>query len=417
MTSTVAQPALDAFDTPPDEVGHRFEAAIRSGRPAWLWPEVSRDHWRNALDQIEGAIAAILSGGSATLAPVGDAHVLSLACYTSGTGPLLGWWLAQGLLDAKPDDAGILALQLQHNRRRSGKMRDATLATVKALAAAGLTPTVLKGMHTAPHYFPAPETRPASDIDLLVAPDERETAERALRQDGLTLVSRSERESCWRPRAEKAVPRSLWLVHGDDPWTVDLHHSLDVSLGDGVGTVGIGQAAGRGGGAWRADNAARVLEQPRLLLHLAVHAGSALHNLTLLRLVELILVIRADRAAGALDWDHFQRLATEVAALGYCFPALAMCERLAPGTVPSHILADCRARSTPAARRIVASLSPAMAQRVDRMSLTEHFMWSAGAMGRIRTLMADLVPNGPPGQLWPLYRRRTWQLIRGTIAR
>jgi hypothetical protein len=166
-----------------------------------------------------------------------------------------------------------------------------------------------------------------------------------------------------------------------------------------------------------AHASARVLDQPLLLLHLAAHAGSGLHNLTLLRLVELQLVIRADLASGRLDWDGVLDLGARTGALGYAWPALKLCEDLAPGVAPSAVLEQCAASAPAAVRRRLADLTPATAQRIDRNSVAEHFMWAEGWRGRLRQVASDLLPAaGTPRQFWSIYEARAWRLVRGRFS-
>ena len=76
--------------------------------------------------------------------------------------------------------------------------------------------------------------------------------------------------------------------------------------------------------------------------------------MSLLRLVELVLVIRKDCAAGLLCWDAFLAMAERTGSLGFAFPALKLCDELAPGTVPassSWPRAACRSRYQPASGR------------------------------------------------------------------
>ena len=159
-----------------------------------------------------------------------------------------------------------------------------------------------------------------------------------------------------------------------------------------------------------------MIEQPLLLLHLAAHAGAGWQNLTLLRQVELILVVREDLAAGRLSWDAFLDLGARTGALGYAYPALTLADRLAPGTVPPSVLGACAAAAPAAVRGALARLTPASAQRIDRSSLSEHFMWASGWRGRLRQLAADLIPAEGWPSILGIYEERAWRLIRGRVS-
>src|SRR5690606_25676834 len=154
------------------------------------------------------------------------------------------------------------------------------------LARAGIPGTVLKSAHTARAYFPEPATRPAADLDLAVPAGEFVAAERALLHAGYTLQKRQPypRQSTWIPPGAPTRLRSLALVHAEDPYTLDLHASLDRDF-FGIRTVRFGPLDA-GTRPWpEMHPAARALTQPLLLAYLAVHASQGLHNLTLLRLV------------------------------------------------------------------------------------------------------------------------------------
>jgi hypothetical protein len=414
----VTRLSLDRFDTPQAEVHERFRAAIRSGRPSWLWPEVPRDGWREALGRIQRALTAMLMRGTAELAGTGDPQALALACYTSGTGPLLGWWHDRAQLRAKPDEAEIIALHLHHNRRRMETLATATKDIGGALSRQGIKLAILKGMHTAADYFPDPATRPAADIDLLISPNDRPAAESILQAEGFACTTRGRFESSWCHRADRRGPRSLWLAHADDDWSVDLHHSLNIPLGRGIGVAKLDAASPMASAhGWRGNPRIGALSQPLLLLHLAVHAGASLQNLTMLRLVELHLVIRRDLAAGALSWDAFLAMAEQTRTLGYCYPALQMCEKLVPESIPEAVLDATRRHAPPSLPSFLAGLEPATVQRVDRSSVAEHFMWTTGWRDRLRQLSGDLLASFSPLGLWSIYERRAWQLMRGTITR
>jgi hypothetical protein len=134
----------------------------------------------------------------------------------------------------------------------------------------------------------------------------------------------------------------LWLAHADDPWSVDLHSALDFAATPGADIVRLDRAKPFDSvEPWAVEPSARVLSQPLLLLHLAAHAGGGLGSLTLLRMVEIILVIRRDLAGDRLDWADFLAVAAQTGGLGAAYPALTMCDMLAPGTIPEDVVDAC----------------------------------------------------------------------------
>jgi hypothetical protein len=401
----------------PEDVRRRVVWARRQGRPAWLWPDVSIGAWRSAMVDVERVIRILLTDApSARLE--GDAPAIELAGYTSGVGPLLGLWLEQGRLQTGPAIAVTLTRHLAHNRLRATKLTQTAVEIVGRLGDQGIRALVLKGAHTGWSYFPEAGVRPASDIDLLVADGDAAMAESVLDDYGLSFMGRSRWESCWAPSAGVSAPRSLTYVHADDPWSVDLHSSLNISAGWGTPLAAFDLSdpmASRS--RWSVDAKAGVLDQPLLLLHLATHAGVGWQNLTLLRQVELVLVIRKDFAAGTLSWHAFLELGSKTGAIGYVYPALRLANKLAPGSVPQAVLEICAASAPRAVQRALARLAPATAQRIDRNSMAEHFMWAEGWRGRLRLAARDLLPAD---RSWPEFRRiyeeRVWRLIRGRVS-
>jgi hypothetical protein len=400
------------------EFSERRRIARQRGTPAWLWPEVSPADWARALADFRQAIAAILTGKKARLSAT-DPLTISLACYTSGVGPLLGLWCETGVLKASAEIKAILALHLKHGREREKRVRAQAQRMVSALTKRGIPVIILKGADTAYRYFPVPEARPAADLDLLVPFDWSHAAEAVLADQALIRVGRSARETTWADSRGSREPRSLWLVHCEDPWSIDLHSSLNFAASRGAAVVKLDAAKPfESPERWALDPSAQLLSQPLLLLHLAVHSSGGLHSLTLLRMVEIILVIRRDAASGQLSWDEFVALAARTNGLGAAFPALRMCELLAPGTVPAAVL-DKSGKALPdRARAVVDKLEPSTAHRVDRASVSEHFMWVTGIGGWFRQLTSDLAPNAASlRRAWSIYEARAYRLLRGRITR
>lgn len=413
--------AADAFDLPPAEVQRRIAWARRQGQPAWLWPEVALAGWRDALIRIEQVLRSVLSDAPSTPTLECDLQALGVACYTSGTGPLLGYWIEQKRIAAPPAVEALLALHLRHNRIRMRKLTEHSRALAGAFADSGIDCILLKGMHTAHAYFPEPGMRPVSDIDMLIDPEFREPAARLLRRIGYVpgRINRRSRQQTWTLGGTPEVPRTLCLVHAADPWSLDLHASIDRRYGGGPAVARLDDVVECSPtGEWPAGSCARVLGQPTLLLHLAAHASCPLNSLSLIRLVELQLVIRRDRAKGLLSWPDFVALAERAGALGLIYPALRLCEELAPDTVPLWVLAECETRVPASVRRVVDPLTPADAQRVVRCSLAERFMWTGSAAGVVRQVLREtFLPAHSLRELLNIQRARVWRLARGTVGR
>ena len=395
------------------EFDRRRKEARRSGNPAWIWPEVSLGSWAEATEQLAKASSTILSGEVARLSDF-EPLTFSLACYTSGMGPLLGWWLEAGALTAPLAISAILKAHLEHARGRAKRASALSKLLVALLAKEGVRQIILKGGHTAFAYFPDPATRPASDLDLLVPANQAPKAETAIMLGGLGCVSRTKRDSTWALLKERREPRSVWLAHAEDPWSVDLHHSLDFSAVAGAQLVHLDQVDPFGTAVdWPCDHRAKALSQPLQLLHLAVHASGGLHNLTLLRIVELILVVKQDQERGRVSWKRFLEVGEQARGLGAAYPALQMSEKMLPGIIPEEVLRHCKEAAPKAVRAFVQKLEPASAQRLQHSSIAEHFMWVSGVSGWARQLVSDLIPAH---SMRSIYQARAYRLLRGTIS-
>jgi len=421
-TPDFEQLALDTFDIAPDEVRARISWAAHRGQPQWLWPDVDVHGWHEAQEQIARVASDVLVHGCSVQPLDGIAAAIGVAGYTSGMGPLLGHWLEVGQVTAGPAVAALLELQLRHNRLRMERMATHAAAIGRVLADAGVAHTVLKGMHTAYRYFQEPGTRPLSDIDLLIAPFAERRASDALyaagfRQQG-ALAWPPER--WWQLAGSPEHPRSLCFVHVDDPWVVDVHTSLNRRFAAGSPIVRMDDAAA---GVVRQDRApsphAQGLPQPALLLHLAVHASCGFASLTLLRMVELMLVIRKDFGTDPACWDSYLAAANATGVPGFTYPALKMCNDLVPGTVPTEVLAELRQDLPGTVARVVDPLSPANAQQLLRSSLREHFMWAPSAAMAVRQFLSEIVPSDRSSltALVEFGRTRLRRLMYATMAR
>jgi hypothetical protein len=388
-----------------------------------LWPEVPVPAFRAAQAEIGRVAAAALSGTpdpEPLRLPSGvDAHALGVAANASGMGPLLGWWCENGRVTAEPPVAELLAQHLDHGRRRARTLRAGLERVIAALAGRGVEALVLKSCHTAYRYFPEPGTRPASDVDLLVGPADAPRAADALRHLGFSVVeaSRVRERSTWRPPGAGPV-RSIELTHADDPWTLDLHVSLDRTLLPGV-AISLGAVAPAAGDVWyQFSRPVRVLPQPLLLAYLAAHASSHFFSMPLVRLVELALVARADFGGRTERWRGFGDLVRRTGTDRFMFPALDLAERLAPGTVDPIVHAGIAAATPARLRRRVRRLDPGTAQRLHPYPRGERFIWSGTPREVLAAALEVAWPEeqGRPMPPWRMLRRQ-WQRARRLLAR
>lgn len=408
------------FAPGPEAIQARFIAARRRGTPQWLWPHISAHDCRAAICMFEQAASRILTS-ERVLEPIdGDPEVVGIAGYLSGMGPLVAYWIEQGALRASPAVTEVLKLHLRHNRARNIRMQKEAREIVRLFAEHRIDAIILKGMHTAWAYFPDPGTRPVSDIDLLVNAAQADTANALLAANGFHQCGpRSYKETTWRANGSPDLPQTLSLVHVDDPWAVDLHHSINARPGEikpyAMLDIALDQFPDMQRAPWLD---AYALAQPMLLLHLATHSSLSFENLTLLRLVELVSVIRKDIADNRLDWREFLDAAERASATGLACPALYYAELLSPGTVPNFVLAKCEEAATPTVMKLLRRYTPATVQRLERYSMEEHFMWTRGRLGPARRVLSRLAPAGrSPSELFYHYGTFARRLLAGGISR
>lgn len=402
-------PALRAPAPPPSHATNGAASHATTGSTSEVTsPTASHAVTRSA------SRAATLSAPDATAV-----RALGVAGYTTGTGPLLGYWIETGEIAADPDVRSLLQCHLEHARRRAGRVEAEVQRAASVLAGVGIRATVIKGAHTAYAYFPDPGTRPGSDVDLVVAPEHLYTAGAALTAAGYQYGYASDgpdRHTWWPPDSSR-VPCTLEMVHASDPCAIDLHGSFERRLGprrsvDVIDRARMLQPWQRYGGT------VDILMQPGLVAQLALHASQAFRSLTLARLVELVFVVRQDVASGALTTGRLHALLEARGALPFVYPAFEMAERLAPGTVDPDFLGVLRAATPRRVRAMLDRVQPHTLQRLDRVSVEEWFMWARGPIDHtlhvLRWLSAPSVRESR-GSLRRLYLRRLHRLVHGRI--
>ena len=393
----------------------------RTGNVDVLWPDVPAAERRAAQAQVRAVAQAVLRSSvtrPSLVAPDEDqARALGVAGYTSGMGPLIGWWIQQGLVAAPPRVKDVFARHLDHGRRRREVLGDALARIVQAMRAEGIEPVVMKGLHTGAVYFPDPGTRPAADIDLLVRPADRGQAVEALRKAGFVEIQRTRyaARSEWRPIDRPHGVHSLELDHVDNPWSVDLHTALERwyfrGLRRGLGDEPFDHATR----VSVSGTTVRVLAQPYVTAFLALHASHDLAQMQLVRLVELVLIIRADLLRRALDWAAFASLIREAGIERFVQPALVLAEALAPGTVERGLLERLARLATPRMHRVLARVLEADMGALRYRSLDDKLMWASGPRELLLSVSELVAPSddGMPVGLVRLYWRRLLTFARG----
>jgi len=415
-------PLDDPPDAPADEMRRREHAWRSTHRADALWPGLDEAVIQAAADTIGAAVAGVLRDERATLefATTGAegerrARALGVAALLTGVGPLLGAWTADGTLASEPPIARVLARHLAHARAREARIRATVMPLLARMERDGLTPGVIKGFHTAQVYFPEPGARPFSDVDVVVPPAAIPRAERLLGEAGFAAeprVGTTTYKREWLPPDDNA--RDVWsyeLWHARSHWKLDLHDGLNFS--EVLQHVRIPQVP-RFDDVLTVDGVTlRVADANELIALLAAHASTELYSHRLLRLVELVLVVRRATALRTLDWRAVESALAVRGWLRFAYPTLALTERLAPGTIDAALLDSSSAATTARARTVTSALSPTAPILGASFSLRERLIWASGVGATMRWLWRMVTPleGASRSRQWRTYRHRAARLL------
>jgi hypothetical protein len=412
---------LGALDIDEAAVPARFDWAIRHGHPHYYWPELPIHVWRACLYEIERCTAQVLAGTEdVELILPADAppRGLGIAAFSAGMGALLSDWIQRGQVRASPTVASILALHLEHGRMRGRRLHAELLEFMALLAPAGIPVTVIKSSHTGTAYFGDAALRPAADIDVVLRRADLRRAADVLETAGYRATGRRHGISCdWLPPGVQPRVKSLELSHVDNGFTFDVHDSLDREFG-GARTVRLGDVD-RLTEPWPelAPNARR-LKPVANVAALALHVSKEWHRLQLIRVVELVLVLRKDFGNNQAIWGDLEALLDRARAMRFTYPAFELVDRLVPGTVPPNFRRAVAQHAHERLVRVVDGLRPGAAQRIERLSLADALIWSDGAWQIIRRLLDLLIPirlSRSGRSITAIHRERLYQLLRGRI--
>lgn len=405
----------------PDEIERRVAAFRRSGNPSEMWPGLDEAARVAAAAELARVAGLVLGGaGAVAVDPAGahDAYALHVASHTSGVGPLFGAWAERGLITLPKAAQEYFELQIAHSRLRAMRMERELIPALDALAARRVRAVVLKGFHTSRDYFAEPAERRMADVDLWVAPPRVADAEAALMEAGFVARAPALRpyRRDWTGPNVDGVIRSLEYSHERNPWAIELHGTLNRVFHPGaVARFDSEQVAVDD---WAvAGHALLAQRQPLLLLTLATHCSQELEGSRLLRLVELVRVIRTDSAAGRLDWNEAIAMMRRTKSSRFVYPAFALVEQLAPGTIDPSALALARNDSTWAARHTVERLAPAGGSP-DRRGIVRQWMWTRGPVSIAQRLLRNLWPAAftRPSDVSAGWRARMRRLKTGRVS-
>ena len=403
------------------DIRARFEWAIRQGHPMYLWPDVPIQQWRECLFEIERVSASVLAGIRSTsirTPPNCNDRAMGIAAFSAGMGPLLGYWIETGSIEANEGLCRLFALHLGHGRAYAERLGTALSTVLGAFERAGIEPTVIKGAYTARTYFPEIAVRPAADVDLVVDQHEQRAAAAALELSEYRTNRRIDApKSEWRPAGTTDNPRSLELIHAESGYSIDLHDSLARSLG-GIHRLTFGRLSEITEPWPDLPGARRLLPIPNTA-YLALHISDEWHRLQLIRVVELVLVLRRDFAARSNAWSDLLTFIQQNGLQRFVYLAFELAERLGPGTVQPEFRQQLKRVASERVDRVIEGLRP-MAPRMERLSLEELLVWSDGSLDVLRRLADLVVPlrlvrSGRP--IWSVYRERFYKLARGPRER
>jgi len=376
-----------------DDLNARSRRWVRTGDPSALWPGIDVGALTGAARAIEAAVACALDGRRSGLdgRTAADARVIGIAALVLGVGPLLGSWIECGLLEAHASVAAVLAEHLRHGRARVARIRDGIRPAMTALAGAGVRPVLIKGFHAAHTYYPEAGVRPFADVDAVVPPEQMAPAERVLSGLGFGEGRADRPFKCeWVPPGADPRIRSLELWHAESPWTLELHSGLHFA---DLYRYGVKFADARTAPSGAGGIDALALDPSLRLVTTAAHLSTELHSMRLLRLVEMIQMIRAGDP-DAIDWTEVREILDRSGATRFVYPPFALIERLAPGTVPSPLLERARLASSRLARHVVAHLGPSTPVLSGHVSLTQRLMWASTPSEFVDRVRRLLVPDG-----------------------
>jgi hypothetical protein len=161
----------------------------------------------------------------------------------------------------------------------------------------------------------------------------------------------------------------------------------------------------------------RVLDQPYLTAHLALHAGWHLTQMQVVRLLELVLVAQADARAGRLDWSAVAATLERTGTLRFAYPALALADVLAPGAIDRHLLRRAAASTSARMRRVLEEVRRAELGPLDAPGLDAKLVWAYGAKELLMNSTEIVIPSDDGMGGWRVVLSRRLSSIRRALRR
>lgn len=415
---TSADPRSSGEQDDAAEASRRAAAFERSGNPADLWPGLSERSRVGAARELERLTREVLAGRSASMREEFGAYALGVAGHTTGMGPVVGRWIEDGRVTARPDVAGAFARHLGQGRQRNERIEREVLPALDALQRLGIPIVALKGFHTSRVYFDEPGMRRISDVDILVPSSCVDDAERAL-----TSIGFSAKEPAHRPYKRDWIgpgvdPRFFSVEYADarTAWALELHASLD-RVYNASAAARLDAHRDRTHTLVVRGRTLAGLEPALLFVYLACHCSQELDNMRLLRVFEMVRLIRVEREAQHFDWNDVLALLAETGAGEFVYPACSLIDDLAPGTVDARVIDLARSASTWSARHAVPRLAPA-AGSLDERGILRQLMWTRGPAAILQRVFRILWPAAitRPSRVIPGWRARLRRLRAGLLT-
>ncbi len=277
-------------------------------------------------------------------------------------------WTDTGFLAGLPAEfTGRLAAARYRNAERNQRLLFTLDELRVALQQKGVPVLVSKGLPLAQGYYGDLGLRVMYDLDLIIRPADRTTADRVLDAMGYVPFFRhrhGQHALLWKPRdfdwdAEK-------VFDPEAPCFVELHTRPLESRWHGFRLEGRLDLWEGCRVQMTAGVPVRVPQAERLLVHLATHyACNVLEsNARLMHLLDIVLLLRT--RGSALDWDSILEMIRECHSAPFCFIALELARRTGGCFVPNVIRTALR-EATPS--RIVTWLEYQGTEKVASMNL------------------------------------------------
>jgi hypothetical protein len=218
-------------------------------------------------------------------------------------------------------------------------------------------------------------------------------------------------KSEWTAPDHDGIVRSHELWHARNPWKLDLHDGLNFAA---IMQVVHARQTPTFGEILRIDDVSlRVCDPNELISVLATHGSTEIYSQRLLRLVEIVLVVRRAESHGRLDWGAVEALLTSRGTGRFAYPLLTLVEQLVPHTVPTPVLARLRTDTTPRIRDVTSRFTPTSPILDERFSLSERLLWASGVRATVRRLwrMVSPLEGASLGARLDAYRHRATRLL------